>query len=452
MSARAAAMTEAAVSPGLGAGLWPRVRRFGPTRLVLLAVAILAFAYLWIEADGRFPESTVWQVPLVLELLFLSVLWRTVSARTVVRYFFIGFGPIFLATVITQTILIATPLHGWLQDLSTQLLLSGVGSLGAIELTIWAPISEEIWKIVPVIVLAWWGRSHLRSQGGPLDFAILAAAVGAGLGMAEDLFQLGGVAWTTPASPILGLGIGTVYLVLVNVINAFPIPVVVPDLDYQGIVGILNPSVEELQSGAIWAGHGVLPMLVGLALGFAVLGRRRFGPLVYVLPVLALLWAIWDHFVANWYSSVVCSGADPYGLCTMAGFTLNGALLPLVAIAAWLVAMLVSRRAVARHTGELPELALARPQITTKAHRGSGPTWPLRFAADLLHYLVLRGRSAFGGTQYERSSKGKRSAEADALVAVRLQEASLAARLRGDAVPQLPAAVRHRATRLTSRL
>jgi len=434
-------------------GIWPRIRAFGALRLLALVAAVLAFAYLWIQADGRFPEATVWQVPLILELLLLSLPWRTVSARTVARFFFIGVGPIFLATVLTQALLVASPLHGWLSDLSGDMALANIGGLKNVHASVWAPITEEIWKIVPLLLLLKWGQSHLRTQGGPLDFAILAAATGAGLGFAEDLFQLGGPEWSTPASPLLGLGVGTLYLALVaNPLNRFPLPVVDFDLSYQGVVGILDPSVEQLRLGAVWAGHGVLPLAVGLAIGFAVLGRGRFGRLVYLLPLLILLWAIWDHFVANWYSFATCGRADAPTLCGLAKVDFTGGLLPLVAIAGWALAMLVSQRLVGRRRAADPALALAPTQVLPAAYRGTGALWPIRFLGDVLHYLGMRSRSAFGWFQMELAAPGERPARAEPLVAARLQTAILAARLRNEPMPALPRGTREAIDRLTSRI
>jgi hypothetical protein len=208
-------MTETAGARGLAQRLWPRIRRFGALRLLLLVVATVAFGYLWLQLRGRFAEATVWQVPLVLELLILSLPWRVVSAGMVARFFLIGFGPVFLATVASQSILVASPLDDGLASLSRTFEQSGIGNLGSRQSTIWAPITEEIWKIVPLLVVLAWGRSKLWSQGGPLDFAILAAATGAGLGMAEDLFTLQSLGWSTPASPLLGLGVGNLYVALV---------------------------------------------------------------------------------------------------------------------------------------------------------------------------------------------------------------------------------------------
>jgi len=447
-------VTDTAARPGLGATLWPRIQAFGAIRFFGIVVALVAAIYLWIRADGRFPEATVWQVPLMLELLILSLPWRTVSARTIVRWFLIGVGPIFLLTVLLQWLLVLSPLHGWMTDLSGQLGLAGIGLLGNVHSTVWAPITEEVAKVLPLVLLLIWGRSHLNRLGGPLDFAILAAATGAGLGFAEDLFQVGSFSWTTPESLLLGLGIGVLYLlVIVNPLNRYPLPVFDFDINYQGLVGILNPSVEELELGATWPGHGVLPLLVGLAIGFAVLGRRRYGTrLVYLLPALALVWAIWDHFVANWYSFARCERADAPTLCGLTQLDFIGGLLPLVAIGGWALATLASQRVVARHAATDPVFDLTRRQLTPAAYRSVGLTWPIAFARDVMHYLTARNRSAFGVFHMQHASADERQAQAEPMAAARIQGAVLAARLRNEPLPELPARTAAFVDRLTSRM
>ncbi len=437
------------------AALWRRIRRFGALRSLALLIGIGGFAYLWIASHGRFMEATVWSVPLVILLLVLSLPWRTISARTVARFFFIGFGPIFFATVVTQALLVASPLQRWVNGVSLDWERANIGWLGDVHITIWAPITEEIWKVVPLLVLLWWGRSHLRTQGGPLDFAILAAATGAGMGCAEDIFQINSAQpWSTPQSPLLGLGVGVLYLALVvNPFLTVTLPVIAGNFTYAGILRIFDPSLEQLPAGALWAGHGVFPAAVGLAIGFAVLGRRRLGtPLVWILPVVVWLWAIWDHFVGNWYSSTTCGQPDAPTLCGLTGLDLNGGLFPLVVIAGFGLAMFVSARVVRHHADADPVSTLTRAQLSTASYRGTGATWPIRLVRDWLHYLVLRSRVAFGWFQMEAARPDARTALAEPVAASRLRGAQLGGRLRNEPLPALPPPAQARLDSLIPRI
>lgn len=381
--------------------IWPRIRAFGALRLLLILIALGAFAYLWLRERGRFPEATVWQVPLVLELLLLSLPWRVVSFGMVARFFLIGFGPIFLATVVTQALLVASPLHDALRRLSSEFAQSGIGLLGNVHATVWASITEEIWKVVPVLLLAVWGRSRLWTQGGPLDFAILAAATGAGMGFAEDLLVINTLGWSVPSSPLLGLGVGTAYVgLVVSPLNAVPVNVTELDLGFQGLVSILDPSVRGSSQTAVWAGHGIPPLLFGLALGWVSMRRR--GPtrrIALLVPIVVLLWSIWHHFVSNWYRAQACPGADEPALCGLARLDLTGALFPLAAIAFWVLATIAARRLIARHGTTDPAISVPRSDLSTAAYRGMTITWPLRFVADLLRFVRTRNRVAFAAAR-----------------------------------------------------
>jgi hypothetical protein len=116
------------------------------------------------------------------------------------------------------------------------------------------------------------------------------------------------------------------------------------------------------------------------------------------------------------------------------------------------LAMLVSQRIVARHRAADPGPGLSRAQVSSVAYRGAGPMWPIRFASDVAHYLVMRSRSAFGWFHMEHAEAGERTSQAEPLVAARLECAELAARLRGEPPPELPARTRQNLARLTPRI
>jgi hypothetical protein len=417
----------------------------GPVRLVAIGLALVSFGYLWIQTDGRLLEASIWQVPLMLMLLVVSWPWRTVPLRSVVAFFFIGFGPILLLTIVSQAILMATPLHEWVADLGRSMTLSDGVGLGDIHANVWAPITEELWKVAPLLVVFFWRGSLLRRQGGPLDFAILAAATGAGMGFAEDILTLRGPFWDVPGSPLLGLGFGQAYiLLLVNVFSAFPLSAF-PDFQfgYQGVVGILNPSVEELPFGAIWAGHGVLPAAFGLALGGAVLLRRCYRTrLVYLLPVLVLIWTTYEHFLGNWYRDFTCADAPSNLLCTVASLDLLGGLLPLAAIVGWVGATIASQRILRAHRASDPALFVSRAEVAAAGYPGGTLRRWWSVIRDGRAYVRERNRTAFGFFHFNAAPEPMQQQMSLRLLATRTRGRILAERLRNRTVPEVPAAAR----------
>lgn len=143
-------------------GAW--IRAFGVFRLAALLAAAASLLYLWRDTNGRLLEASLWQVPLVLMLLIVSLPWRTVSIRTVAAFFFVGFGPLLLLTILSQSLLVASPLERWLQGVSRDLDAAGIGALGNLHSNVWAPLTEEIWKIVPLLMVFLWRASTFRTQ------------------------------------------------------------------------------------------------------------------------------------------------------------------------------------------------------------------------------------------------------------------------------------------------
>lgn len=427
----------ASAGSALVAGARSLVARFGIFRLAMLAAAVASVVYLWWETGGRLMEATVWHIPLLLLLLLVSTPWRTISARMVIAFFFIGVGPVYLLTILSQAALIATPLHDAARRLSVDFANSGVGFLGDIHAVLWAPITEEVLKVVPLLILVVWRRSALRSMGGPLDLGIIAAATGAGMGFAEDVTVLTGRFagfFETPEAAPLGLGVGTLYIALVvNPLTPGHIEAL-PDfrLTYEGIVGILAPSVDErLLPGAIRAGHGLYPLAVGVALGLAIVAARRFGSrLPYVLPVAVLGYAIFEHFLVNWYPST-CRSNPSQVLCLAAQLDFHGAIYPLLAIGGWILATVVSQRIVRAHRAVDARAYVGLGDIKLAAYREAGIRAPLRLAADLLTYLRLRNRTAFGLYLLAPDPSRARRQHPLRLYATRVRALLLAERLRG---------------------
>jgi hypothetical protein len=424
------------------------VAKFGIVRLAMLAIAVASLGYFLLNTGGRALEATIWHAPLILMLLLVSLPWRTVSVRMVALFFFLGMGPVYLLTILSQAALVASPLDGALRSLSIDLWNAGFGQLGDIHANVWAPITEEILKVAPLLVLLLWRGTALRAMGGPLDLGILAAATGAGLGVAEDMtILIGRFAGflETPDAALLGLGVGTLYIALVvnpltpGHIEAFPSF----QLSYEGVVGIFLPSVDErLMTGFVWAGHGAYPLAVGIALGLAVVAAHRYGSrLPYFLPVVILAYAIIEHALRNWYPST-CQSDPSQVLCVVAQLDFHGAIFPLLAIGGWILATVVAQRIIARHRAVDPHAYVAPRALSLAAYRDAGLTAPLRLAADLLLYLRMRNRTAYGLYLLAPDASRAIRQRPLRLYATRLRALLLAERLRGGSTPAVDDTVR----------
>lgn len=135
---------------------------------------------------------------------------------------------------------------------------------------------EELLKLTPLLLLALCARHRVR-RFAVVDFALIGAAAGAGLQLAEDAARR---------------------------ISAPPGALVGP-LDMA--VGIQYAWTQLLPGGVEWGlvrfpGHAVLTGLVGLGVGFAVRLRPRYGRVVWLVPAGCYLLAVLDHI--GWANAV----------------------------------------------------------------------------------------------------------------------------------------------------
>ena len=128
-----------------------------------------------------------------------------------------------------------------------------------------APLTEEIGKILPLVLLLAIGRLGFRNSYGACDLMLCGAALGAGFGLFEDSPRLTS-SFPTPSSPgLLGIAI-------------------FPD-SYNGFIG-----------------HSGSTALIGLSLGcllYAVRWRRWLLPGIGGL-LFASSWMMIDHGVSNY--------------------------------------------------------------------------------------------------------------------------------------------------------
>ncbi|MDS1269916.1 PrsW family intramembrane metalloprotease [Lipingzhangella sp. LS1_29] len=134
---------------------------------------------------------------------------------------------------------------------------------------------EEVGKLVPLL-LVWlvsWGRWRRMAA---VDYLLLAAAAGAGFWIVEQSAHVLGF-WQHPAYAGAPVASG---------------------LDL-GILTFLPGGVDVAGAGLRFSGHAVTTGLVGAALGIAVVGARRYGRWLWLLPPAALGWAALEHMNYN---------------------------------------------------------------------------------------------------------------------------------------------------------
>lgn len=210
------------------------------TRLTVSIVILLV---------GRTWPSFRHQLACVVVLAFLVWPARSVRWGTLYNFFVIGFFFTF-------------PIVG-LQYFIEKILWAGHSPvLGSVLV---APLTEEIGKILPLVLLLAIGRLGFRHSYGACDLMLCGAALGAGFGLFEDSLRLTS-SFPAPASPgLLGIAI-------------------FPD-SYSGFIG-----------------HSGSTALIGLSMGcllYAVRWRRRLLPGIFGL-LFASLWMMIDHGLSNY--------------------------------------------------------------------------------------------------------------------------------------------------------
>jgi RsiW-degrading membrane proteinase PrsW (M82 family) len=192
---------------------------------------------------------TYWhQLSFLVILAVLTYPIRSVRWGTVYNFFLAGF------------------LFGWVV-VGVQYLIEKVifgGHLPLLGSVLVAPVTEEIGKILPLLVMVLAGWRGFRHSYGASDLMLCGAALGSGFGLLEDACHRVHT-YPTPASPAL-LGVA-----------------IFPD-SYNGFLG-----------------HGASTAFVALALGYLVYAfrwRRWLFPGV-VAALLALFWMMADHGLAN---------------------------------------------------------------------------------------------------------------------------------------------------------
>ena len=188
------------------------------------------------------------QVSFLIIFAILTYPARSVRWGTIYNFFLIGF--LFAWAVVGVQYLIEQVMFG--------------GHLPLLGSVLIAPVTEEIGKLLPLLVLVLAGWGGFRSSYGACDLMLCGGALGCGFGLLEDTFRRVH-SYPAPASPAL-FGIA-----------------IFPD-SYDGFLG-----------------HGASTAFAALALGFLVYAMRWRRWLVPGLAaaLVVLFWMMVDHALAN---------------------------------------------------------------------------------------------------------------------------------------------------------
>ena len=285
-------------------------------------VGIASWLYLAIITDFALLEISVRSIPFLLLISVVSTPWRSVSFSTLWALFMVGLGPIVLLVVMSQGLLALSPTEVWTRSLFNSLAEAGFETRITFPSTvIFAPVLEEFFKVAPLLALIFWGKSRLRVHSGPIDYAVMAGATGAGFACGEDLLVYLNQGLSGPTSSVFAFNLGPVYQSLVGSRpGAF-------DSDFTKEMSFVFPEMQYI-GGVAWIGHGALALGLGLAIGLVIWGVRRFhNRWFYLVIPLVYLWVVWEHRMANWYSGAGCAQRDMVP-CTIADADLRGRIFP----------------------------------------------------------------------------------------------------------------------------
>ncbi|HUK87213.1 MAG TPA: PrsW family glutamic-type intramembrane protease [Terriglobales bacterium] len=213
---------------------------------ILWAARVIAGAVILV-AGRSWP--TYWhQLSFLIILALLTYPVRSVRWGTIYNFFLAG--SLFAWVIVGVQYVIERVIFG--------------GHLPLVGSVLVAPVSEEIGKVLPLLLLVLAGWRGFRISYGACDLMLCGAALGSGFGLLEDAFR-GAHSYPTPSGPALfGLAL-------------------FPD-SYGGFLG-----------------HGAATAFVALALGFLMYAWRWRRWLVPALAaaLLALFWMMVDHAFAN---------------------------------------------------------------------------------------------------------------------------------------------------------
>jgi hypothetical protein len=409
-------------------GLVGRILSKGVFDLSVWVVALVSWSYLLVKTDWNLPAISAWSVPFLLMISLVTLPWRSVTWMTIVGFFMLGFGPVFALSALAGQWLSSGSIGDFLGDLAINVDITNVGE------DFVAPVVEELLKVLPLLALFWWRRLGWRDTTGPLDYAVLAGATGAGLAFAEDTFVYLAQGLDGPTSDVYALGLGPIYGGLVG--SSDPGFSLFGQSTFADVGSFLYPEMQDL-FGAIWSGHGALALGIGLALGLGVWLKRQTGSGWWIaLPFIVYLWAVWEHVMANWYGGAGCSAGGKI-LCTVAAIDLHGRIFPVVILAAFVYAAYTSGRVLRSHRLSDVSLLLSWKRVNRDSYRSRGWSGAVALLDDRLDFLRWRRRTGYGAFHLEHSRR-VRHGQVLGVMASRIQTLRYRQALEGQAATTIP--------------
>jgi len=232
------------------------------TRLIYLAVwVVVAVAVHLLMGVGLSLGKA-----LLFAAAFLLITWpvRSAPLQTLALLFFAG-----LLVVSHVTVLLQFAIKG----LFLPPVWSNAGRFwGSVVL---APISEEIMKLLPLVLILLWRKRRGATLFGATDFMLCGLMIGIGFNLFEDVMKgPEKLAAVNMAAPVVG-----------------GVPLV-PWAEMQSARG--RPDI-------VYLGHAAATAFMGLALGWS---RYLKGKVRYIPVIVVLIWAIWGHALYNGITAI----------------------------------------------------------------------------------------------------------------------------------------------------
>lgn len=417
------------MSDELAPNAWlDRIKAKGPWALAVWAVGLLSWLLLLIFTDGHLLAISAWSVPFLLMIAAVSTPWRSVSWSSLLGLFLVGMGPVFLVVLGIQWLIGVSPVEDWTRDLLAALADAGFEArITFPKQVIWAPVLEELLKVTPLLILVRWKASGLRTLAGPIDYAVMAGATGAGFSFAEDItVYLGQGRLLGPPSSVFGLNLGPLYRDLVGARPGRPFG----GSAFADNMSFLFPEMQHIYD-VIWIGHGALALALGLAIGLTVWGVRRLRTrLLWLIPIWIYLWVVWEHMMANWYAGAACGLVDRgLPLCKLAHLDLRGRIFPFVVLAGLGLAIYLSREAI-RYYRDV-DSGLAVEGFSRDGYRSDGWRGTIAYVRDWFDFRRWRRKASYGAEYLRRRQTASRR-DVLAMTASRLRALTIRGRLTGE--------------------